>query len=131
MMRTPLIGIGLAALAVGALAGCGGGDSSSGADVATADLVITDPGGLKFDKTEYTVAAKAGGVVIAQVNKDNQTHTLLLKEGSKQGPRVGPKLTDGPGDSSTGTYEVKAGVYYVYCDVPGHEASMNAKLTVT
>jgi plastocyanin len=132
MFRTPLLAAGSLALALVGVTACGG--SSDGADdalVASADLTVIAPGGLKWDKTEYAVAAKTGGVVIAEVNKDNQTHSLLLKEGSSKGPRVGPRLQDGPGDSSAATFDLKPGVYYLYCDIPGHEASMNAKLTVT
>jgi plastocyanin len=129
MTRSPLLALGLAGvLAVGAAA-CG--DDSKAKPAGPADLTVVAPGGLKFDKTEYTVASKPGGVVIAQVNKDNQTHTLLVKQGSKQGVRIGPRLQDGPGESSQGTYDLKPGTYYVYCDIPGHEASMNATLTVS
>jgi hypothetical protein len=125
----------LPAAAVSALAGltftvaaCGGGGSSLPAPTVPAGaLEVQTVPGLKLDKAEYT--AKAGSVTIAYVNTDNQRHTLVVKDSA--GVLVGTKLEVIKHNSiSTGTFELAAGTYTIYCDVPGH-GSMKATLTVS
>ena len=84
---------------------------------------------IKFDQTAYT--ASAGEVSIKLENRGNQTHNLLIKQGDKKGARIGGKVVTGPGATKTGAYTLAAGTYYVYCDIAGHEASMNSTLTVS
>ncbi len=125
----------LPAAAVSALAGltftvaaCGGGGTSQPAPTIPAGALEVDAvAGLKFDKSEYT--AKAGSVTIAYVNKDSQRHTLVVKDSADV--LVGTKLEVVKNNSiSTGTFELAAGTYTIYCDVPGH-GSMKATLVVT
>jgi len=85
----------------------------------TSTLEIVGLTSLKFDKATYEVAAGCleltfGGAV---------GHTLVF-----EGTAVFPKFAD----LGAATYEIAAGDYVVYCDVPGHRAAgMEATLTVT
>jgi uncharacterized cupredoxin-like copper-binding protein len=57
-------------------------------------------------------------------NQGSVAHTLLIKGKS------GFKLS--VGDTDTGTIELEAGGYTLFCDVAGHEAAgMKADLTVS
>jgi uncharacterized cupredoxin-like copper-binding protein len=61
------------------------------------------------------------------VDDGSLTHTLLIKD------KNGFKLqVSGRGDTKTGTVNLPAGSYTLYCDIPGHEqAGMKATLTVS
>ena len=123
------------AVAVSALAGltftvaaCGGGSSAPAPTVPTGALEVDADPGLKLDKTEYAIAATGGAVTIAYVNKDSQRHTLVVKDSA--GVIQGTKLEVPKHNSvSVGTFQLAAGKYTIYCDVPGH-GSMKATLTV-
>ena len=125
----------LPAAALSALAGltftvaaCGGGTAKPAPTIPTGALEVDAVAGLKFDKSEYT--ATAGTVTIAYLNKDSQRHTLVVKDSADV--LVGTKLEVVKNNSiSTGTFELAAGTYTIYCDVPGHRSSMKATLVVT
>ena len=109
------------------VAACGGGTAKPAPTIPTGALEVDAVAGLKFDKSEYT--ATAGTVTIAYLNKDSQRHTLVVKDAA--GVIVGDKLeVVRSNDLSTGTYQLAAGTYTVYCDVPGHGA-MKATLVVS
>jgi len=125
----------LPGLAVSALAGltltvaaCGGGGTSAPPPTAPAGALEVDAvPGLKFAQDAYT--ATAGTVTIAYINEDTQRHTLVVKDAD--GILIGEKLEVVKKNSiDTGTYELAAGTYTLYCDVPGH-GSMKATLTVS
>ena len=118
MRRTPLIVVGAAALAF-TLAACGGDDSTTedttptqGGEPGTA-VVVGAEDNLKFDKASYD--AEAGEVEIEYKNNGSVAHTLLIKDVDDF------KLSIGRTDS--GTVELEAGTYEIYCDVAGHEAA--------
>ena len=120
---TPLL---LAPLAV--LAACGGGSSATETTIpADAGLVVKAVPTIRWDKTEYS--ATAGEISVFLANDDNVKHVLVIREGDKV---VGDLelIVDKRGDTDTGTIELAAGTYSVYCIVPGH-GGMNSTLTVS
>ena len=133
----------IAAVAVLALAGCGGDDkestakststpaetateapASSGGGGETLKL-SADPSALKFDKTELT--AKAGKVTLSMANPSDIPHAVAI-EGN--GVDVDGKTVQ-KGGTSTASADLKAGTYEFYCPVDGHKAAgMKGTLTV-
>jgi plastocyanin len=129
-----------AAVAVLALAGCGGDDKESSAKStpeATATeapasggggenlTIAADPSALKFDKTELT--AKAGKVTITMDNPSDIPHAIEIEGNGveEEGETVGK------GEKSIATADLKAGTYDFYCPVGNHRgAGMEGKLTV-
>jgi uncharacterized cupredoxin-like copper-binding protein len=121
------------AVALFALAGCGGGSksttSSAGATASGAGAKLSlraDPSGqLRFDKK--TLDAKAGKVTIVMKNPAPLSHNVSL-EGS--GVNAMGK-TVGQSGTSTVSADLKPGRYTFYCSVPGHrEGGMVGTLTV-
>jgi plastocyanin len=112
-----------------ALAACGSSGGSSGSDsggtVAPGTVVVDALDGNKYDMSEYD--ATAGNVDIELVSKSSIRHTLLVKDAD--GTIVDPKLDVSPGKTDNGSYELKAGSYTLFCDVPGH-TNMKATLVV-
>jgi plastocyanin len=114
------------------LAGCGGGGSGdSGATPGTTGSVdvtvhAQDPK-YSFDSKLYT--AKAGTVNFAYVNDGKENHDLLI-EGV---PASKFKLkVVGPNSTTSGSAQLAAGTYTIYCDIAGHRgAGMEAKLVVS
>ena len=128
----------IAAIAVLALAGCGGDDEDAGELDGTVgpaaasggggeNLTLSaDPGGaLKFDKTE--LSAKAGKVTITMDNPSDVPHAIEI-EGN--GVEEAGK-TVGKGAKSVAAADLKAGSYDFFCPVGNHRAEgMEGKLTV-
>lgn len=108
-------------------AACGGTPAgvSTNTVPASPDLTIYAKD-IKFDLTAYT--AKAGPVNVAYLSQGNQTHNLIIEDAT--GNKQGTKLVVGPEAKTGETYTLTAGVYKMYCDIPGHKQSMNATLTV-
>ncbi len=117
-----------AALFAFPLVACGGGSSASGgcgsASTTSADVVVHAQDSLKFDKDQYT--AKAGTITFQYVDDGSLVHTLVVRD-------KGCKLQVGTrGDTKTGSIDLQAGSYELFCDVPGHEsAGMKATLVVS
>lgn len=118
----------LAVLAAIALGACGDTDDESsnatpdaGDGGAQLEVVAED---IAFGDDSYE--ATAGAVDVRYVNDGAIPHTLLIEDVD------GFKLAvDGSGDEDTGTVELEAGTYTLYCDIPGHrEAGMEATLDV-
>jgi plastocyanin len=128
-MRPALLLAVLAAVPI-ALVGCGGSKSSSSSGpTVPADLTVTAPGGLKFDSTQYTLG-KTGKVTIALDNKDQQSHSLVIKDANGNKVDSFRLLVAGEHEKQA-SVDLPAGTYQVYCDVPGHAAAgMKATLTV-
>ena len=119
--RTLALTVTIAAVA----ASCG--STARQADPPPADPDVTITGlDIKFDKTEYT--AKAGPVKFAYIDKGKQSHSLVMEDVTNK--RVGKRLAVDPGETAGITLTLAAGTYLLYCDVPGHRQSMNAKLVV-
>lgn len=108
------------------LAACGAGQAgSTNAATGTPDITLraTDN---KWDQPGYT--AKAGKVTIALRNQGSVTHSLVVKDSS--GTKLASRILVPPGQSKNVEVEATAGTYTLLCDVPGHEATMHAQLTV-
>jgi plastocyanin len=121
MRRTLLTLAALAALAA-PLVACGGSDDeASGCTPADSELAVGAKDNLTFDAERYE--ADAGCIEVTYTNEGAQAHTLLVKGES------GFKLS--VGDTDTGTVDLPAGTYVLFCDVAGHEAAgMEAELVV-
>jgi plastocyanin len=126
MLKMLLRTVAAAALIGLPLAACGGGSSSSSGTTTKADLTVHALDALKFDKTDYT--GKAGDLTFAYVNDGSLVHTLVIKEK----PDFKKLQVSGRGETKTGTVNLTAGTYTLFCDIPGHEAAgMKATLTVS
>lgn len=110
-------------MAVGlSIAACGGSDDdASGCTPVDADLAVGAQDTLEFDMDSYDT--DAGCVEVTYTNEGSTAHTLLVEGVS------GFKLS--VGDVDTGTVELPAGSYELYCDVAGHRATMTADLSVS
>ena len=116
----------LVAVALVALSACSGSTATPETLPATVDLEVRAVSGLKFDKTAYD--ATAGDIEIGYVNDDTIRHTLIVLQGDT---KVGTLelAVNRRGDTDTGTINLPAGNYSVFCTVPGHQ-NMKADLTV-
>jgi plastocyanin len=129
-----------AAVAVLALAGCGGDDKESTAK-STPEATATEAAGsggggetiklsadasaLKFDKS--TLTAKAGKVTLSMANPSGLPHAIAVEGNGvdEDGNTVNK------GGTSTVTADLKPGKYEFYCPVSGHKAAgMKGELTV-
>ncbi len=112
------------AIALGlSLAACGGSDDdASGCSPVDSDVTVGATDELKFDADSYE--ADAGCLELTYENEGSTAHTLLVRGESDFKLSVG--------DTDTGTIELPAGTYELYCDIAGHEsAGMSADLTVS
>jgi uncharacterized cupredoxin-like copper-binding protein len=121
-MRRTFLSIAMATALGLTLTACGGDDDgASGCSPADSEVTVGALDELTFDADSYD--ADAGCVEFTYENEGDVAHTLLIKGTS------GFKLA--VGDTDTGTVELAAGGYELYCDVAGHEAAgMKADLTV-
>jgi hypothetical protein len=106
------------------IAACGAGQTgSTSAATGTPDISLraTDN---KWDQPSYD--AKAGKVTIALRNQGSVTHSL-----DSSGTKLTTRILAPPGQSKSVEVDAKAGTYTLLCDVPGHEATMHAQLTVS
>jgi plastocyanin len=129
----------LCAVAVLALAGCGGSDnkssssSSSGSSSSSSSggggetiKISADPNALKFDKS--TLSAKAGKVTIQMANPAGIPHAVSIEGNGVDSDGN----TVNKGGTSTVSADLKPGKYTFYCPVDGHEqAGMKGTLTVS
>ena len=132
----------IAAVAVLALAGCGGDDEGSTASTATS-TPTADTGGaaaggggevvklaadetaLKFDPAKLT--AKAGKVTLEMANPSDIPHAVEIDVDGKEAE--GETVTKG--GTSKATLDLEPGTYEFYCPVDGHKAAgMTGELTV-
>lgn len=97
--------------------GGGGGDAET-----TAELVAVD---IDYENVPSSIT---GGVVeFVLDNQGNIEHDIVIEElGNGE---VVPRTPGG--ETGTGTAELEAGTYTLYCSVPGHrEAGMEAQIEV-
>ena len=121
------------ALIVGALAltACGGDDDDSSAAAPTtipAGAVTVHAADINFPTKEFT--AKAGPVTFVYIDQPGTImHTLVIDGIPKSQFYL---EVNGAGNQKTGTVDLKAGTYTIYCDLPGHRAAgMEGKVTVS
>jgi plastocyanin len=121
MRRTLLPLAAVAALAAPLTACSGSDDEASGCSPPTSELSVGARDDLKFDADRFET--DAGCIEVTYTNEGEIAHTLLIKGKS------GFKLS--VGDTDTGTVELPAGTFVLFCDVAGHEAAgMKADLVV-
>ena len=117
----------LSAVAVAiALSACSSSTATPETLPSTVDLEVRAVSGLKFDKAAYE--ATAGDIEIGYVNDDTIRHTLVVVEGDTKVGTLELQVNK-RGDVDTGTINLPAGSYSVFCTVPGHQ-NMKADLTV-
>lgn len=98
-------------------------DASSAATDADVTVVATEP--LDFDADQYT--APPGAITFAYDNGGSIVHTLVV-EGREDDLRLEVRSS---GDVDSGSIELEAGEYVLYCDVAGHRGGgMEATLTI-
>ncbi len=123
-MRRPLLPLAAAVALSATLTACGGddGDAASGCTPIDDEITVEALDSLEFDAESYE--GGAGCIEFTYVNDGSVAHTLLVRGKS------GFKLSVGKTD--TGTVELPAGGYELFCDVAGHEAAgMVADLAVS
>jgi plastocyanin len=122
-MRRTLLSLAAVAALAAPLTACGGSDDeASSCSPPTSDLAVGARDDLKFDAEAFET--EAGCIEVTYTNEGEIAHTLLIKGKS------GFKLSIG--DTDTGTVELPAGTYVLFCDVAGHEAAgMEAELVVS
>lgn len=136
-------------LAAFALAACGGGDDTTGAETAgsateaepeagkeaeggsagsasSIDIEADPDGNLAFTTDEAT--AKAGKVTVNFTNSSPIGHDVDIEDSSGEVVAETEIITE---DSESTTAELKPGEYTFYCSVPGHrQAGMEGTLKV-
>lgn len=123
-LRATLVALPLALAATA----CGGGSSAPATTIpADATLVVKAVPTIRWDQASYS--APAGEVKVFLANDDTVKHVLVIREGDSI---VGDlELTvNKKGDTASGSIELAAGTYSVYCIVPGH-SNMNSTLTIS
>jgi plastocyanin len=122
-MRQTLLPLAAALALSVSVAACGGSDDgASGCTPVDSELAVGAEDTLKFDEDSYE--ADAGCIEVTYTNNGSQAHNLLIKGKS------GFKLNIG--DVDTGTVDLPAGSYTLFCDLAGHEAAgMTADLSVS
>ena len=102
--------------------------SSAPAETLPADigLEVHAVSGLKFDKTTYEVVA--GDITVGYINEDSIRHTLVVVQGDTKVSGFELKVNK-KGDIDSGSVNLAAGNYVLFCTVPGHQ-NMKADLTV-
>lgn len=117
----------LGAIGVGALAGCGGdtGESSDGGGKSSESAVKVEMKEYQFIPPALTATAGAP-ITVEATNKGTMEHDFTI-EGHEDAKIAVPT----PGATVSGTYNLAAGTYNVFCSVPGHkESGMVGTLTV-
>ena len=111
------------------LSACGGSSSSTPAYTVPADagLVVKAVASIRWDATEYT--ATAGDIKVFLANDDSVKHILVVLQDDKVVGDLELTVTK-KGTVDEGTINLEAGVYSVYCTIPGH-GNMNSTLTVS
>jgi uncharacterized cupredoxin-like copper-binding protein len=112
-------------------AACGGGEGDGAATTTTA--ATTSPAGneITFIATEFTFEPETAEVpagvpvTITLVNAGVVEHDMTIDE-------LGFHLLANPGETVSETITIPAGIYHIYCTVPGHhEAGMMGELIAT
>lgn len=98
--------------------GEGGGEEEPAGETVT--FVAVD---IAFEEAPSEVPA--GSVTFELVNEGGILHNVVLDD-------LGEKVVEAQGgETATGTVELEPGEYRYFCDVPGHENSMNGTFTVS
>ena len=106
------------------LAGCGGGDGDAAAPGGVdGALVVAGTDGLRFEPD--ALSAPAGVITIELVCGAGANHNLVIEDTDEQ------VAACAPGQRGVGSVELGPGSYVLVCTVPGHEAVMRGRLSVS
>lgn len=117
------------AVALLAVAACGGERAATGTAPADVDIEVRAVDGILWNASAYTATATDGSITIFAANDSTLPHNLQVLD--KDGNDVG-KLVDLAKSGSTATVDLQItpGEYRIVCEVPGH-TNMNSTLTVS
>jgi plastocyanin len=128
--RSRLVSLAAACVIAGGVLSACGGDSGGGGSTLTANngKVTLEARDVKFDAKQ--IDATPGPLDVTLVEKGSLEHTFVVQDSARKA--VDGKLTVTPGnDSDSGTYDLQAGTYTFFCDIPGHRAQgMEGKIVV-
>lgn len=113
------------ALAVAALAGCGG--NMSGATGTQPSKVTATESEFKIQLSRQSFSP--GSYSFVAVNSGKLPHSLEINGPGLSNQRIGGTIA--PGQSKTLTVTLQKGTYDVFCPVPGHkQQGMDVQMTV-
>ena len=120
---TPVVAVALLALAA-----CGGERAASGTAPTDVDLEVRALDGIAWNASSYTATATDGSITLYAANDSTLPHNLQVVD--KDGKDVG-KLIDiaKSGSSATVDIAITPGEYRIVCEIPGH-TNMDSTLTV-
>ncbi len=122
-IRRVVAGLAIAALALSA---CGGDDATEPTAADESSTLTVEAGDLFYEPS--SLRTTAGEIEVTLDNTGAIEHDLIIEEAGDL-DAVGMVA---PGDTATGTVELDAGTYTVYCSVPGHRGGgMEATLEVS
>jgi uncharacterized cupredoxin-like copper-binding protein len=111
-----------------ALAGCGGGESSSSEGSSAAPEQTVTLSETEFSIDPNTVSVDQPGTVAFKVQNKGQIAHALEVEGNGLEEETD---TIEPGESATLTVKLEAGSYEMYCPIDGHkDKGMEGEITV-
>lgn len=146
-MRTKITGVGTSIVGVLALAmtvaGCGDDDTTTAQSSTSTTAAAGGAGATEIDMGDYfydpkDVTVSAGPVTITAPNVGDLPHELVLAK-TDDDPADLPTVSDGSvdeeqldvpgeipeieaGESGTGEFDLAAGSYVMFCNIPGHYA---------
>lgn len=128
-MRTPRLGLAVAALVMG-LAACGAGEDDPVVTAAptAGEVVFVGDDAIAWEQETLSAELVAGELDVTLVCAGAVPHNLVI-EGVLQEQ---PVVDCAGGDEETATVALEPGAYDVWCSIPGHrEAGMEGVLTVS
>jgi plastocyanin len=110
------------------LGACGGDDGGGETVTATDGRVTVEAEDTAFDVDE--ISAAPGTLEVTLVERGNLDHTFLVED--DEGDLLDGKLTvTNDEEEDVGTFELEAGEYEYFCDIPGHrQQGMEGRLVV-
>ena len=118
MRRVLFLTVTLVAACAVLFAACGGDDGGGKTVTAQDGKVTVEAQDVKFDVN--TIDATPGTLTVTLVEKGSLDHTFVVEKGDNT---IGPRLAVSAGkEQASGAYELKAGDYEFFCDIPGHRA---------
>ena len=76
-----------------------------------------------------SIVTAPGALEVTLVEEGNLEHTFVVED--PEGERLDPKLAVNGDPEATGSFDLTAGEYVFYCDIPGHRGQgMEGTITV-
>jgi plastocyanin len=117
-MRRPrfalFVASGIAAVVL--LGACGGDDGGGESVTADNGRVTVDAEDIAFNYTQIDTAP--GPLDVTLVQQGSLDHTFVVNDAD--GNEIGTKLAVNGNERDEGTFELEAGEYEFFCDIPGH-----------